>query len=354
VLDFSNPRTVAWYQSKLEQLLKQGVAAIKVDFGEGAPLNGLYHSGKTGWYEHNLYPLRYNRAAAEVTDRVHGYSLIWARSAWAGSQRYPIHWGGDAEASDGGMLGTLWAGLSIGMSGFSFWSHDVGGFFPATPRDLYLRWLPFGTFTSHFRCHGLPPTEPWEFDAAFLEQFRHVVEFRYRLMPYIWAQAVLCAAHGHPLLRPLFFEFPHDPGSWLVDDAFLFGQDILVAPLFEEIQQRAVYLPPGEWVDLETGQCYPGGGHHTMTAGSLGAIVLGRGGRVLPMSDSAAHTGAIDFGKLELLVLGHQAAAHGMYCSPTTEQVERFEVRQSPSGLQLAADPSLGKVEFTLRALGDS
>jgi alpha-D-xyloside xylohydrolase len=105
VLDFSHPESVSWYQAKLARLLEQGVAAIKVDFGEAAPLNGIYHSGRTGWYEHNLFPLRYNRAAAEVTERIHGYRLIWARSAWAGSQRYPLHWGGDAEATDGGMLG---------------------------------------------------------------------------------------------------------------------------------------------------------------------------------------------------------------------------------------------------------
>jgi alpha-D-xyloside xylohydrolase len=351
VLDFSNPETVAWYQGKLKHLLDQGVAAIKVDFGEGAPLNGLYHSKKTGWYEHNLFPLRYNKAAAEITEQTKGYTLIWARSAWAGSQRYPIHWGGDAEANDGGMLGSLRAGLSLGLSGFSFWSHDVGGFFPATPRDLYLRWLPFGTFTSHFRCHGLPPTEPWEFDAAFVEQFRHVVEFRYRLMPYIWAQAVDCSAKGHPLLRPLFFEFPEDPGSWLVDDAFMFGQDILVAPLFEQVRSRDVYLPPGVWVDLVSGERHSGGGYLHLEPSSLGAVVLGRAGRVLPTVESAAYTGAIDFGRVELLVLG-DGPATGLFCQPQEQDLVSLRVNQGASGRQLAT-PSPAGVTFSFKTLGN-
>ena len=127
-LDVSNPEAVKWYQSKLRDLLKLGVGAIKVDFGEGAPLTGQYASGLSGWYEHNLYPLRYNKAVADVTKEVTGDNVIWARSAWAGSQRYPLHWGGDAENTDSAMAAELRGGLSFGLSGFTYWSHDVGGF----------------------------------------------------------------------------------------------------------------------------------------------------------------------------------------------------------------------------------
>lgn len=290
VIDFSNPDTVEWYQGKLSKLLELGVGAIKADFAEAAPFNGLYHSGKTGWYEHNLYPLRYNQAASDATSRVHGYSLIWARSAWAGSQRYPLHWGGDAEATNGGMLGSLWGGLSLGLSGFSFWSHDVGGFFPATPRDLYRRWLPLGLLISHARCHGLPPTEPWEFDDAFVDVFRRSVEFRYRLVPYLWAQAHASSAQGHPMIRPLFFEFPDDPTSWLVEDLYLLGSDVLVAPLFEEVTERDVYLPPGEWVDLQTEESYDGGRTYRIAAGEVPAVILARGGAALPSGVQAERT----------------------------------------------------------------
>ena len=143
VLDFSNPDTVKWYQDKIGGLLKQGVRAIKVDFGEAAPADGIYYSGRTGFYEHNLYPLRYNKAVADITQEVNGENIIWARSAWAGSQRYPLHWGGDAANTDTAMAATLRGDCHL-VFGFSFWSHDIGGFVNKKPEDLYRRWIPFG------------------------------------------------------------------------------------------------------------------------------------------------------------------------------------------------------------------
>lgn len=186
VLDFSNPETVKWYQDKLAGLLNIGVSAIKVDFGEAAPLNGIYASGKSGWYEHNLYPVRYDMAVSEITKKLHNENIMWARAAWAGSQRYPLHWGGDAATTNTGLLGTLRAGLSFGLSGFSFWSHDMGGFVKSTPEDLYCRWIPFGFLTSHTRAHGAPPTEPWLYDSKRVQDvFRKSAEMKYRLMPYM-------------------------------------------------------------------------------------------------------------------------------------------------------------------------
>lgn len=188
VLDFSNPETVKWYQDKLAGLLNIGVSAIKVDFGEAAPLNGIYASGKSGWYEHNLYPVRYDMAVSEITKKLHNENIMWARAAWAGSQRYPLHWGGDAATTNTGLLGTLRAGLSFGLSGFSFWSHDMGGFVKSTPEDLYCRWIPFGFLTSHTRAHGAPPTEPWLYDSKRVQDvFRKSAEMKYRLMPYVYA-----------------------------------------------------------------------------------------------------------------------------------------------------------------------
>ena len=212
VLDFSNPETVKWYQDKLAGLLNIGVSAIKVDFGEAAPLNGIYASGKSGWYEHNLYPVRYDMAVSEITKKLHNENIMWARAAWAGSQRYPLHWGGDAATTNTGLLGTLRAGLSFGLSGFSFWSHDMGGFVKSTPEDLYCRWIPFGFLTSHTRAHGAPPTEPWLYDSKRVQDvFRKSAEMKYRLMPYVYAQAKECTEKGLPMLRALFVEFPDDP-----------------------------------------------------------------------------------------------------------------------------------------------
>jgi alpha-D-xyloside xylohydrolase len=189
VLDFSNPETVAWYQGKLAGLLKMGVGAIKADFGEAAPSSGLYADGRTGFYEHNLFPLRYNKAVADITKQTTGDSIIWARSAWAGSQRYPIHWGGDAESTDDGMAAELRGGLSLGLSGFSFWSHDIGGFtansVAAMDKNLFSRWLAFGMLSSHSRCHGIAPKEPWNYGEDFMDQFRTEDALKYKLMPYV-------------------------------------------------------------------------------------------------------------------------------------------------------------------------
>ena len=295
VLDFSNPKTIRWYQDKLARLLRMGVAAIKVDFGEGGPLEGRYASGRSGWHEHNYYPLRYNRAAAQVTKRVRGNGFIWARSAWAGSQRYPLHWGGDAENTDSAMAATLRAGLSFGLSGFSYWSHDIGGFVKRTPEALYRRWMPFGMLTSHSRCHGAPPKEPWAYGPQFTDLFRRCVELKYSLMPYILGQAKECSANGWPMLRTLFFEFPDDPGSWLVDDEYLFGRDLLVGPLFGSAPLRRMYLPPGRWIDYQTRRSYEGPGWTTIEAGPIPAIILARSGATILHIVPALSTDFLDW-----------------------------------------------------------
>ena len=208
--------------------------------------DGVYADGRTGFYEHNLYPLRYNKAVAEITKETTGENIIWARSAWAGSQRYPIHWGGDAESTDDGMVAELRGGLSFGLSGFSFWSHDVGGFTADSvtnmDKNLYARWLAFGMLSSHSRCHGIAPKEPWNYGAEFMDEFRTIDELKYRLMPYVYAQAKDCSDHGLPMVRALFVEFPDDPGSWNVDDEYLFGSSILVAPLFHQSETAAMFI----------------------------------------------------------------------------------------------------------------
>ena len=321
ILDLSNPEAVAWYQEKLEGLLKMGVAAIKADFGEAAPLAGLYHSGRSGRVEHNLYPLRYNRAVSEVTKRVTGSPLIWARSAWAGSQRYPVHWGGDAENTDMGMLSSLRAGLSLGMCGFSFWSSDIGGFARNTPEELYRRWSFMGIFTSHMRCHGAPPKEPWAFSEDFLCLFREQMRLRYRLTPYVYAQAARSSAQGLPLMRAMVLEYPSDPACQTLEDQYLFGEDILVAPLFEEgCRERPVYLPQGTWKELLTGQSYAGGRWYILPAGELCGIALVRGGALLPVVDVASCTDSIDWSTLRYRYYAAQGAeAHGWLCLPGEE-----------------------------------
>lgn len=261
ILDFSNSKTVEWYQNKLASLLGQGVDVIKADFGEAAPYDGSYCSGKSGTFEHNLYPLRYQQAVSQVTERIKHYPLIWARSAWAGCQRYPVHWGGDAENTNSAMLASLRGGLSLGLCGFTYWSHDIGGFVSSPNTDLYLRWLAFGMFTSHARCHGNPPKEPWEFPGNFMTEFRKLVKIRYSLIDYIAAEAEESSKNGWPMLRTLFFEFPEDITSWMIEDEYMFGKNYLVAPIFEDSSDsRNVYLPAGtKWQDIFSDEEFDGG-----------------------------------------------------------------------------------------------
>jgi alpha-D-xyloside xylohydrolase len=347
VLDFSNPATVDWYQQKIASLLKMGVGAIKVDFGEAAPANGLYHSGRTGFYEHNLYPLRYNKAVADITLKTNNEQIMWARSAWAGSQRYPLHWGGDAANTNNAMQSQLRGGLSLGLSGFSFWSHDIGGFVLKTPEDLYLRWLPFGMLTSHSRCHGTPPKEPWEYGKAFTDKFRKSVELKYKLMPYVYAQSKHSSENGLPMMRALFVEFPDDPGSWLVENEYLFGSDILVAPLFEDASTgRDVYLPKGKWIDYQTGTVYEGGWHHIMS-GEIPVVMLVRDGAVVPHIKLAQSTKDMDWNKLDLVVYSADAKpSDALVCLPTDNVLKHVSVAGDGKSYHVTTNPFGASVDL--------
>lgn len=345
-LDFTNPETVKWYQDKIASLLKQGVGVIKVDFGEAAPATGIYHNGRSGFYEHNLYPLRYNKAVAEITREVTGNTIIWARSAWSGSQRYPLHWGGDAATTNTAMAATLRGGLSLGLSGFTFWSHDVGGFTTKSPENLYRRWTPFGMLSSHVRSHGEPPTEPWEYSEEFLEDFRNADNLRYQLMPYIYGQAKNASENGLPMLRALFVEYPNDPGSWLIDDQYLFGSDILVAPLFEDITERNVYLPPGKWIDYQTGTVYQGG-WHIIKAGDIPIVMLVKDGTALPHIKLAQSTSQMDWSNIELKVYASDAAtASCKLFLPNDPKLYHLELIRKGNTYEVVNNPVSNKTKF--------
>jgi alpha-D-xyloside xylohydrolase len=349
VLDFSNPDAVKWYQDKLAGLLRQGVSVIKADFGEAAPKDGLYYSGRTGFYEHNLYPLRYNKAVADITRQIHNETILWGRSAWAGSQRYPVHWGGDPANTNTAMAATMRAGLSMGLSGFSFWSHDIGGFVQKKPEDIYRRWTPFGMLVSHTRSHGTPPTEPWEYGQDFLNAFRLADEMRYKLMPYIYAQAKECTERGLPMTRALFIEYPDDPGSWLIDNEYLFGSSMLVAPLFENVTKRDVYLPPGQWIDYQTAKIYSGGWHN-IEAGTIPVIVLVRDGTFIPHIALAQSTSGMDWSKLDLKVFSTgNGEVRGLICLPSDNILHAVTLVKSGSGYKIKDDPFGGKVTCTIR-----
>jgi alpha-D-xyloside xylohydrolase len=204
--------------------------------------------------------------------------------------------------------------------------------------------------TSHSRCHGAPPREPWEYSAAFLDDFRRADELKYRLMPYIYAQAKDSSERGLPMLRALFIEYPSDPGAWQVEDEYLFGADILVAPLLEtQTAGRDVYLPQGQWIDYQTGKLYAGGWHH-IEAGQIPIVMLVRDGAVIAQMQPAQSTAQLDWTKLEIVVYASSAkSAQGLLCLPSDNILHKVDATRRGATFALAGDPLGGKAALTIR-----
>jgi alpha-D-xyloside xylohydrolase len=263
-IDFTYPAATKWYQGLLKNLLDMGITCIKADFGENIHMDAVYHTMKPELLN-NLYALLYQKAAYDITKEVTGEGIIWARAAWAGCQRYPLHWGGDSASTWDGMAGSLKGGLHFGLSGFAFWSHDVPGFhslpdFMNSPvrDDVYMRWTQFGVFSSHIRYHGTSKREPWNYP-KIAPMVRKWWKLRYAIIPYIYNQSKRAIANGNPLLQALIIHHPEDKICWHIDDEYYFGDDFLVAPVMNSEGRRDVYLPDGKWVNFFTGEHIDGG-----------------------------------------------------------------------------------------------
>lgn len=285
LVDFTNPDATAWYQSKLRALIAQGVDCFKTDFGERIPTDVVWADGADPERMHNLYTELYNRAVFEVlTDvRGDGEAVLFARSATAGGQSMPVHWGGDSTSTFASMAETLRGGLSLALSGFAFWSHDIGGFEGTPDAAVFKRWTAFGLLGSHSRFHGSSSYRvPWAFDEEAVDVTRRFTHLKMRLMPYLYQQGLDAAATGVPLMRPMVLEFPDDPAAAYLDRQYMLGSDLLVAPVFSAEGTVDFYLPAGEWTSLLTGETVTGGSWRRETHGFDSLPLYVRPGAALP------------------------------------------------------------------------
>jgi len=262
-VDFTNPAACNWYTAKLKSLLAMGVDCFKTDFGERIPTAVRYFDGSDPEGMHNFYTYLYNRTVFDAirAGKGEGEAVVFARSATAGSQRFPVHWGGDNSSTYPSMAETLRGGLSFGCSGFGFWSHDISGFIGTATPDLYKRWVAFGLLSSHSRLHGNDsPRVPWNFDDEAVAVLRHFVALKKRLMPYLMDVAKEAQEHGWPMMRAMLLEFPEDPACRSLDMQYMLGSALLVAPVFTETGEVDYYLPAGTWNHMLTGEQATGPG----------------------------------------------------------------------------------------------
>jgi alpha-D-xyloside xylohydrolase len=266
LVDFTNPEAVEWYKEIHRNLFDMGVDVFKTDFGEEVPPDAVWHNGADGRKMHNLYTFLYNKTVSDVTSEEKGYSLVWGRSAWAGSQRFPVQWSGDPHATWEDMAAVLRSGLSFTNSGFSYWSHDIGGFKDDPDDILYVRWSQFGLFSTHARLHGWGSRNPWDYSPEAMDIFRETCILRYRMIPYLMQEASVALEEGLPLMRSLYLAFPEDRTTHYLDSQYMLGRSLLVAPVLNEDHTVEFYLPGRrDWFDFYTGKKYAGSSWYSET-----------------------------------------------------------------------------------------
>ena len=298
IVDFTNPGACKWFADKLRTLVDMGVDCFKTDFGERIPTDVMYHDGSDPVKMHNYYTLLYNRTVFRALEEKlgKGKAVLFARSATAGSQQFPVHWGGDCSATYESMAETLRGGLSLCLSGFGFWSHDIGGFESTAPPDVYKRWIAFGLLSSHSRLHGSSSYRvPWLYDEESVDVLRHFTRLKCRLMPYLFGKALEAHNKGIPVMRAMVLEFPDDPACELLDRQYMLGDALLIAPVFRKDGKVKYYLPEKQWTDFITGKVKKGGEWLDETHGFSSVPLLARPDTVVPVG-SVDNRPDYDFG----------------------------------------------------------
>ncbi|MCS6994299.1 MAG: hypothetical protein NZP74_10755 [Anaerolineales bacterium] len=305
LIDFTHPEAYAWFRDMHRALFEMGVSVMKTDYGEALPEDVVGHNGDTGKRLHNIYALLYNRCVFEAS-QMYGEreGMVWGRSGWAGGQRYPVQWGGDPQGDWEGLAGSIRGGLSWGLSGGAFYTHDIGGFYGAqesgsllgsgmpTP-ELYIRWAQAAVMTSHTRFHGTSPREPWFFGAQAEEIIRKWLAWRYQLIPYLQACALEAQATGLPVMRAMPLAFPDDPLAWGFEHQYMLGPSLLVAPVIQPGGKVRFYLPAGRWFDIWKHAWVQGPGLFEREMPLNQIPIFGREGTLLPLGPAVQHTGEL-------------------------------------------------------------
>ena len=351
LVDFTNPEARLWYASKLGALLDMGVDCFKTDFGERIPTDVAWFDGSDPERMHNYYPYIYNRTVFELLEkrRGKGEAVVFARSATAGTQQFPVHWGGDCSSTFESMAESLRGGLSLGLSGFGFWSHDIGGFEGTPPPLLYQRWAAFGLLSSHSRLHGSDSYRvPWLIDDKSVDVVASFARRKCRLMPYLYGAAVEAHERGIPMMRAMLLEFPEDPTAGYLDRQYMFGGSLLVAPVFEESGDVTFYVPAGRWTHYISGRTIDGPAwiHQRFDVMSLPLLV--RPNSVLPVG---AHEDRPDYDFADGVTLRAYEIAEGSKVTvevPTIsgEADSVFEIRRH--GNSIVAERTVGSKPWQL------
>jgi alpha-D-xyloside xylohydrolase len=286
IVDFTNPEACKWFADNLGALLKMGVDTFKTDFGERIPTDVIYHDSSDPFKMHNYYSYLYNKTVFDLLseERGEGDALVFARSATTGGQQFPVHWGGDSTATFESMAETLRGGLSLGLAGFGFWSHDIGGFEHTGSAAVYKRWTAFGLLSSHSRLHGSSSYRvPWHYDDEAVDVLSRFTKLKCSLMPYLYRAAIQAHERGIPILRAMVFEFPDDPACDYLDRQYMLGDSLLVAPVFGDDGHVQYYVPEGRWTNLLNGNVIEGPRWIQETHDFLSLPLLVRPNSVIPI-----------------------------------------------------------------------
>ncbi len=333
VVDFTNPQAWTWYQNKLKALMDMGVDCFKTDFGERIPTDCVYHDGSDPVLMHNYYTELYNRCVFELLEQElgAGEACVFARSATVGGQKYPVHWGGDSSSNFPSMAESLRAGLSLTLSGFGFWSHDISGFEDTATPEVYQRWAQFGLLSSHSRLHGSSSYRvPWLFGADSPKVVKAFTELKCRLMPYLYAAAVNAHETGVPVMRAMPLAFPGDLGAEDCDRQYMLGEHILVAPVFRDDGVADYYLPEGTWTHLLSGEVARGGGWRRGAYDNMSLPLFARANGIVALGQSESQVDYDYLNGLEIRV--YQVCGMAEAVVVDSKGKKQLTVRAQPEG----------------------